>query len=290
MGNFVLFTDSSCDLPAKMAEELELTVLPLSFTMGGKEYRNTLDGSEMPVKEFYRRLRAGEPSTTAAVNVGAYLSAMEPVLKAGKDVLDLAFSSGLSNTCDAAQMACRELAEKYPERRVCAVDTLAASMGQGLLVYHAARLRKQGKSFDEVRGWVEQNKLKLCHWFTVDDLGHLRRGGRISAATALLGGMLNIKPVLHVDDAGHLVSVGKVRGRRSSLDALVNHMEQLAENPSEQVIFISHGDSREDAEYVAAEAKRRLGVKEAVINYCGPVIGAHSGPGTMALFFLGRHR
>ncbi|HBG55370.1 MAG TPA: fatty acid-binding protein DegV [Ruminococcaceae bacterium] len=290
MENFALVTDSSCDLPEKMAEELELTVLPLSFTMGGKEYRNTLDGREMPVEEFYRRLRAGEPCTTAAVNVGAYVSAMEPLLKEGRDVLNLAFSSGLSNTFNAAQMACRELAEKYPQRRIRAVDTLAASMGQGLLVYHAALLRLRGKSLDEVRTWVERNRLRMCHWFTVDDLNHLHRGGRISAATALFGTMLNIKPVLHVDDAGHLVSVGKARGRRASLDALVDRMEALAENPQEQIVFISHGDAPRDAEYVAGEVKRRLGVKETVINFCGPVIGAHSGPGTLALFFLGKHR
>lgn len=290
MNSFAIVTDSSCDLSARMAEELEISVLPLSFSMGGKEYRNDLDGREMPIRDFYARLRAGETSTTAAVNVESYLGVMEPLLREGKDVLNAAFSSGLSNTCNAAQMACRELAEKYPERKVFCVDTLAASLGQGMLVYYAARQRQAGKSIGEVRDWLEANKLHLCHWFTVDDLNHLKRGGRISAATALIGGMLNIKPVLHVDDEGHLVSMGKVRGRRASLNALADHMEQTATDPQDQTVFLSHGDTEQDAEYVAAEVKRRMGVKEVVINDVGPVIGSHSGPGTMALFFFGTHR
>lgn len=290
MDNFAIVTDSSCDLSAPMAEELELSVLPLSFSIGGKEYLNYLDGREMPLSDFYAHLRAGELSTTAAVNVESFISVTEPLLQQGKDVLNIAFSSGLSNTCNAAQMACRELAEKYPERKVYCVDTLSASLGQGMLVYYAVQQKRAGKSIEEVRDWLEQNKLHLCHWFTVDDLNHLKRGGRISAATALIGSMLNIKPVLHVDDEGHLISMGKARGRRASLDALADHMEQTAIDPQEQVVFISHGDSPEDAEYLAAEVKRRMGVKEVIANTIGPVIGSHSGPGTMALFFLGKQR
>lgn len=290
MDNFAIVTDSSCDLSAPMAEELELSVLPLSFSIGGKEYLNYLDGREMPLSDFYAHLRAGELSTTAAVNVESFISATEPLLQQGKDVLNIAFSSGLSNTCNAAQMACRELAEKYPERKVYCVDTLSASLGQGMLVYYAVQQKRAGKSIEEVRDWLEQNKLHLCHWFTVDDLNHLKRGGRISAATALIGSMLNIKPVLHVDDEGHLISMGKARGRRASLDALADRMEQTAIDPQEQVVFISHGDSPEDAEYLAAEVKRRMGVKEVIANTIGPVIGSHSGPGTMALFFLGKQR
>lgn len=290
MNDFTIITDSSCDLSAQMAEELELTVLPLSFHMGEKEYLNYLDGRDMSFENFYARLRAGEPSTTAAVNVETFAGAIEPVLQAGKDALVIAFSSGLSNTCNAAQMACAELAEKYPEQKVLCVDSLAASLGQGMLVYYAVQQKRAGKSLEEVRDWVEQNRLHLCHWFTVDDLNHLKRGGRISAATALIGSMLNIKPVLHVDDEGHLISMGKARGRKASLDALVDKMEQSAVNPQEQVVFLSHGDSQQDAEYVASEVKRRMGVKDVVINYVGPVIGSHSGPGTMALFFFGSHR
>lgn len=290
MADYVIVTDSSCDLPAGMAEELELVVLPLSFLLNGKEYRNYLDGREMPIEEFYRHIRAGEPCTTSAVNVDAYKSAMEPILAEGKDVLDIAFSSGLSATYNSAKIACEELSEKYPERTVRAVDTLCASLGQGLLVWLAAQKKRAGESLDEVRGWLEENKLHLCHWFTVDDLKHLRRGGRISGATALIGTMLSIKPVMHVDDEGHLIAMGKVRGRRASLDALADHMEQTAIDPASQTVFISHGDCPEDAEYLAGEIRRRMNVKEVVIGDVGPVIGAHSGPGTMALFFLGTTR
>ncbi len=290
MNDFVIVTDSSCDLTAEMARDLELTVLPLSFNLAEKEYRNYLDGRELSFQEFYRRIRAGEICTTSAVNVEAFTGAMEPILQSGKDVLCIAFSSGLSNTCNAAQMACKELAAKYPERRAYAVDTLCASLGQGLLIYHAVQKKRSGKNIDEVRAWLEENKLHLCHWFTVEDLNHLKRGGRISATTALIGTMLNIKPVLHVDDEGHLINVGKARGRRASLTALVDHMEETAIDPASQVVFISHGDSQKDADYVAEQVKSRFGVKTVVTNYVGPVIGAHSGPGTIALFFLGTHR
>lgn len=290
MNDFAVVTDSSCDLSAEMAQELDLTVLPLSFTIGGKEHLNYLDGRELPIHEYYERLRTGEPAQTSAVNVDSFVGAIEPLLKAGKDVLVAAFSSGLSNTCNAARMACEELAKKYPERKVVCVDTLCASLGQGMLIYYAVQKKCEGKSLEEVRNWIEENRLHLCHWFTVDDLNHLKRGGRISPATAFIGGMLNFKPVMHVDDEGHLAPVGKVRGRKTSLDALVDHMEETATEPKEQTVFLSHGDTPEDAEYVASEVKRRLGVKRVVINTIGPVIGTHSGPGTMALFFFGTHR
>nr|WP_319489395.1 DegV family protein [uncultured Caproiciproducens sp.] len=290
MKDFAIVTDSSCDLTAEMAKELELTVLPLSFNLMEKEYHNYLDGRELSFKEFYHHIRNGENCTTSAVNVEAFVSAIEPILQSGKDVLCIAFSSGLSNTCNAAKLACEELAPKYPDRKVYAVDTLCASLGEGLMVYHAVQEKRKGKNIDEVRSWLEENKLHLCHWFTVEDLNHLKRGGRISAATALIGTMLSIKPVLHVDDEGHLVNVGKARGRRPSLVALVDHMEETAIDPASQVVFISHGDSQEDADFVAHQVKTRLGVKTVVTNYVGPVIGAHSGPGTIALFFLGTHR
>ena len=215
MADYVIVTDSSCDLPDKLAKELEVVVLPLSFHMDGKDYRNYLDEREMPIGEFYSHIRAGELCITSAVNVNAYKSAMEPLLEQGKDILDIAFSSGLSATYSSAKIACEELAEKYPDRKVFAVDTLAASLGQGLLVSLAVEQKRAGKNIEELRDWVEQNKLHICHWFTVDDLNHLKRGGRISGATALLGTMLSIKPVMHVDDEGHLVPMGKVRGRRA---------------------------------------------------------------------------
>ena len=290
MGDYVIVTDSSCDLSAEMADELELSVLPLSFSIGGKEYLNYLDGREMPVIEFFRRLRLGEPASTAAVNVDAFVREMEPILQSGKDILNIAFSSGLSNTCHAAQMACAELAEKYPERKVVAVDSLSASLGQGMLIYYAVQKKRAGLTIEQLRDWVEENRLHMCHWFTVDDLNHLKRGGRVSATTALIGTMLSIKPVLHVDNEGHLINMGKTRGRRASLDALVDHMAETATDPQDQTVFISHGDTLADAGYVASEIKRRLGVKNVVINTIGPVVGTHSGPGTLALFFFGSHR
>lgn len=290
MQDYVILTDSAADLSADLVAELGVEVLPLSFTIGGQCYHNYPDNREIDLHVFYDRLRAGEVATTAAINAAEYTDALEPILQAGKDVLVLAFSSGLSATYQASVMAVEELREKYPERKLYTVDTLCASLGQGLLVYHAVQQQRMGKSIEEVRDWVEQNKLHLCHWFTVDDLHFLKRGGRVSAATAVLGSMLQIKPVLHVDDAGHLINMAKARGRAASLSALVDHMEQTAVRPGEQVIFISHGDCPEDARQVADDVKKRFGVERVVLNTIGPVIGAHSGPGTVALFFLGTKR
>ncbi|WP_191379300.1 DegV family protein [uncultured Flavonifractor sp.] len=290
MSDYVLLTDSSADLTAELVAELGVEVLPLSFHMGDKTYRNWPDNREIDPKDFYRRLRAGETATTSAVNVSDYTEAVEPLVQAGRDVLIIAFSSGLSATCHSAQIAAQELSERYPDRKIWVVDSLCASLGQGLLVWYAARMKAQGKSMEEVRDWLEDNKLHLCHWFTVDDLHFLKRGGRISPATAVVGTMLSIKPVMHVDDEGRLVKVGTARGRNASLKALVNHMEETAIDPGSQVVFISHGDCLEDAQKVADDVKRRFGVEQVVLNNVGPVIGAHSGPGTVALFFLGSKR
>ena len=290
MNDYVLLTDSSADLSDELVRELDIQVLPLFFTMGDKTYQNWPDNREMDPADFYRSLREGSVATTSAVNVGDYTEALTPILEAGKDVLILAFSSGLSATCHSALIAAQELGEQFPERKVYVVDTLCASLGQGLLVWYAARMRQEGKSLEEVRDWVEDNTLRLCHWFTVSDLMFLKRGGRISPATAMLGTMLSIKPVMHVDDEGHLTKVGTARGRGASLKALVDHMAETAIAPETQTVFISHGDCLADAQKVAQDVKARLGVKEVVINYVGPVIGAHSGPGTVALFFMGSKR
>ena len=290
MSEYVIVTDSSADLTAGMVEELGVEVLPLSFMVKGQTYRNYPDNREMDPGAFYAMLRAGEMATTAAVNVADYTSVLEPLLEQGKDVLVLAFSSGLSATYQSSVIAVEELRARFPERKIFTVDTLCASLGQGLLVYLAAKKQQAGASIEEVRDWAEGNKLHLCHWFTVDDLHFLKRGGRISAATAVVGSMLHIKPVLHVDDEGHLINMGKARGRGASLTALVDHMEETAIDPASQVVFISHGDCLADAEKVAGDVKKRFGVKEVVINHVGPVIGAHSGPGTLALFFLGSRR
>ena len=290
MSEFVILTDSSADLGADMAARLDVQVLPLSFTIRELTYHNFPDNHEMDPRVFYDMLRKGDVATTAAVNVSQYTEALEPLLQAGKDVLVLAFSSGLSATYSSSAVAVEELREKYPDRKLYTVDTLCASLGQGLIVYLAAYEREKGRSIEEVRDWVEQHKLNLCHQFTVDDLHFLKRGGRISATTAVLGSMLQIKPVLHVDDEGRLVNVGKARGRHASLKALVDKMELTAIDPKEQTVFISHGDCLEDAETVAQMVKDRMGVQEVYINYVGPVIGAHSGPGTLALFYVGTER
>lgn len=215
---------------------------------------------------------------------------MEPFLREGQDILLLVFSSGLSSTYQAATMAVEELSAQYPDRKMAAVDTRCASMGQGLLVYLAAKKRAEGKTMEEVRAWAEEERFHLCHWFTVDDLMYLKRGGRLNAATALVGTALGIKPVLHIDDDGHLINVGKARGRRGALTALVDRMAELAVDPEKNPVFISHGGCLDDAKMVEKLVKQRLGVKEVVISYVGPVIGAHTGPGVVALFFLGRER
>ena len=290
MSDYIIITDSSCDLPDNLVKALELEVLPLSFIMDGKTYRNWPDNREMSPDQFYGKEREGLMATTNAVNVGEAADAIEAVLKQGKDALILAFSSGLSTTCNSFQIAAQELAEQYPDRKIYVVDTLCASLGQGMFVYQAAKLRQEGRSMEEVRDWAEETKLRQCHYFTVDDLFFLKKGGRVSAATAVVGTMLQIKPVLHVDNEGHLINVAKARGRKASLTALVDKVGELAQDPASQTMFISNSDCLEDAQFVADEIKKRYGVKEIIINSIGPVIGAHTGPGCVALFFMGKHR
>ena len=290
MSEFVLMTDSSADLSQEMVQELGVTVLPLSFTIQGKVYRNYPDNREMDLPLFYDMLRAGELATTSAVNVAEYTQAVEPILQEKKDVLILAFSSGLSSTYQASVLAAEELREKYPDRKIYTVDTLCASLGQGLLVYLAVQEQRKGRSIEEVRDWAEGTKLHLCHQFTVDDLHFLKRGGRISATTAVVGSMLQIKPVLHVDNEGHLINIGKARGRQASLKALVDKMEKTVTEEGRKTVFISHGDCRKDAVTVADMVRERFGTQDIRINFVGPVIGAHSGPGTLALFYLGTER
>ena len=290
MSEFTILTDSSADLDAEMAQQLGVQVLPLTFTIEGSDYHNYPDNREMDPHLFYEKLRAGQVATTAAVNMNQYMEAIEPLLQAGQDVLVLAFSSGLSATYQASVLAVEELRERYPQRQIYTVDTLCASLGQGLLVYLAVQQQRAGADIRQVRDWAEENKLHLCHQFTVDDLMFLKRGGRISATTAVVGSMLQIKPVLHVDDKGHLINIGKARGRQASLRALVDKMAQTAVDPGKQTVFISHGDCLRDAETVANMVRERFGTQDIFINYVGPVIGAHSGPGTLALFYVGSKR
>ena len=290
MPDFVIMTDSSCDLPAALAEKMELTVLPLYVDVDGQKYVNYLDEREIAFSEIYAKLRTKCPAKTSAVNVNDFMGPMEAALSSGRDVLYIGFSSGLSSTYDAGVMAAKEMAERFPERKIFTVDSLCASLGQGLMVYLAWQQKQQGRTIEEVRDYVEDNKLHLCHWFTIDDLMFLKRGGRISGATAVVGSMLSIKPVMHVDNEGHLIKVGTARGRKASLKALADQAERLGVDLAGQTVFISHGDCIEDANFLADIMRARFGVKDFVINYVGPVIGAHSGPGTVALFFLGKER
>ena len=290
MREFVLFTDSSCDLPADLADQLGLAVVPLSVTVGEDTYKNYLDGREITAKAFYDAIRDGADVHTSAVNTQAFLDALRPVLEEGKDILYLGFSSGLSGTYSAGAAAVRELADAYPARKVYAVDTLCASMGQGLLLYLAAQKKAAGATIEQVRDYAEETKWKICHWFTVENLMHLKKGGRVSATAAIVGTVLNIKPVMHMDVLGKLAAVGKVRGRRASIRALFEKMREHVVHPEGQMIFISHGDCLADAERLQSMVENELGCRTFLINYVGTVIGSHSGPGTLALFFMGDHR
>lgn len=290
MRDYIILTDSCCDLTAELAEELGVDVLPLSLELSGQTYWNYLDGRDIPFGDFYARIRAGETATTAAINVGTFEERMRFHLSQGRDIVCISFSSALSATYQSACIAAQSMEEEFPEGHVYVVDSKCASLGQGLLVYLCALRKREGISAEELAAYAQEIRGQVCHWFTVDDLNHLRRGGRVSAAAALFGTMLSIKPVLHVDDEGRLIPMAKARGRKASLLALVDHMAQTAVDPAGQTVFISHGDCLADAQFVADAVQERLGVQDIRINYVGPVIGNHSGPGTVALFFLGKER
>lgn len=285
---YQIITDSSADLSAEMLTALGVRQVSLGMHFKGKTIQN---GTEVPFGEFYDALRNGENVTTFAANPEDWKAAILPALEQGKDAIIIAFSSGLSTTCQSAMIAAEELREEFPQRKIAVVDSLCASLGQGMLIWYAANKQQEGMEFEELITWLEENKGHLCHFFTVDDLMFLKRGGRISAATAVMGTMLNIKPVLHVDDEGHLINIGKVRGRKASLDALIAKAKELGD-PEElkKAAFLCHGDCIDDAKYVEKRLKEEFGTQFVHIDYTGTVIGAHSGPGTLALFFLGEHR
>lgn len=285
--SYQIITDSCCDFTKEMYEKLGLVVAPLMVNFRGQTYPDRNDES---LKDMYAGLRAGEVATTSAANPEQWQELMEPYLQKGEDLLVLAFSSGLSTTYQSASMAADELKAMYPDRTISVVDSLCASLGEGLLAYYACKKRDEGMSLQELTQWLLDNRLHLCHWFTVDDLMYLKRGGRVSAATAIMGTMLNIKPVLHVDNEGHLINVGKARGRKASIQAMAKKVAELGAGYDNSTMFISHGDCLEDAEYLAGLLKEQYGAKEVYINYVGAVIGSHSGPGTLALFFMGEHR
>lgn len=288
MRDYVILTDSCCDFSARMAEELELTVLPLSFTMEGREYFNYPDNRDIAPAEFYSKIRSGALGTTSAINVAAFQTAMEPLVEAGRDILCISFSSNLSTTYQSACIAAQEVQAAHPGCKILVADSRAASLGQGLLVYLAVQEKRKGRSLEELHSYVEEMRDHICHWFTVDDLNHLKRGGRVSAAAALVGTMLQMKPVLRVDEEGRLIPMQKVRGRKASIASLLEKMDELAEDAS--VVFISHGDCEADARSLEKMIREKYPVKTFVLNYVGPVIGNHSGPGTLALFFQGKHK
>ena len=286
--NYQIITDSACDLPQQMLRELNLVTVPLVVNFRGEARNDSV--ADAQVKELYNAMRGGEVATTSAVNPDGWAKVIAPSLAAGKDALVLAFSSGLSTTYQSAVIAANELMDSYPDRKVIVVDTCAAALGQGLLVWHTCKKRDQGLSLEELAAWVEDAKNHTCHWFTVDDLVYLKRGGRVSAATAVLGAMLNIKPVLHVNNDGHLISMVKARGRKAAINTLASKMGELAGDWDNSTVFICHADALEDAQKLAAMVKEKYGVKDAFIGNLGAVIGSHAGPGTLALFFMGNEK
>jgi DegV family protein with EDD domain len=285
--SYQIITDSCCDFTKEQYAKLGIAYVPLTLLYKGQEHEGFTEAEDL--RAFYDGIRAGEMPTTSAVNPTGWAKVMEPVLAAGQDVLCMTFSSGLSTTHQSAVIAAEELREKYPQRKIHVVDTLCAALGQGLLVYKACEQRDRGLSLEELTAWVEENKLKLCHWVTINDLNHLKRGGRVSATTAFVGGMLNIKPIIIMDNDGKLATVGKCRGRKAAMEQLVKKL--CEEGTDVQTIFIAHGDCPEDAAALEQLCREKCpAVKNVLTGYVGGVIGAHTGPGVLVVFFLGRHR
>jgi len=288
---FELVTDSSCNLTDEMIERFGLHILPLTFMSGDEQYYSYEKGQKSDLKAFFKMMRDGKVFTTSLPNQEFSEELLRGLLDEGKDILYIGFSSGLSGTYEATAAMLDDMRKSYPTQKIMHVDTLAAAMGEGLLVYKAALLAEAGATIEETHAWVEENKLNLAHWFTVDDLMFLFRGGRVSRTSAWAGSLLNIKPVLHVDDAGKLIPMEKVRGRKKSIQALVKHMKESAQAPAQdQTVFISHGDCEDDVKYLCELIRDELGCTDIHYNILDPVIGAHAGPGTVALFFFADKR
>lgn len=285
--SYKLYSDSTCDLSKEILDTMDVRLFQLAFEVDGKTYI----GDEMGLPQFYNAMRNGAMTKTSQVSPQTYEEEFEKCIKEGYDILHLGFSSGLSGSYQAACIAKETLLEKYPKAKIVIVDSLCASTGQGLLLIKADKLRRSGMGLDELGAWLEENKYHTCHVFTVDDLEYLRRGGRVSRTAAVAGSLLGIKPILHVDNDGHLIPLGKVRGRRQSLDKLIELIKERCGNWDNSEVCICHGDALADAEYCAGKMKELFGKKTKVhICYTGAVIGAHSGPGTIALFFMGDKR
>jgi len=288
MSEFVIHTDSSCDIdPALLCEwGVPYVSLTLRFDGEDKEYFD----DKIDPKEFYNRMRDGGVAKTAAINSEIFTASFEKVLSDGKDLIYFGLSSGLSTTFNSARLAAEALREKYPERKIFIIDSRTASAGTGLFLYLLVQKKNAGATIEEVVEYAESLIPKLCHWFTVDDLVYLKRGGRVSAAAAFFGNALGIKPVLHVDDEGHLTPTAKIRGRKMAIKTLADKYTELADDPENGTIFISHGDCIDEGEQLAGIIKEKHGANVEIITHVGPVIGAHSGPGTIALFFVGKER
>jgi len=287
---FEIFTDSSANLTNDLIDRYNINIISLIFISKNKEYVSYEKNSDNDLKKFYDMLRNKEELTTSCINTETFIKAFEPVLKQGKDLLYIGFSSALSGTYYAGEKAIEELRKKYPERKLLCTNTLGASLGEGLLVLYAARMREEGKSIDEIFAWEEENRLKLCHYFTVDDLYYLFKGGRVTKSNYLIANIINLKPIMHMDDFGRLIPINKVIGRRKSISALADMVVTNIIEPEKQTVCISHGDCKEDIDLLMEKINAKIKVKEWIINYVDPVVGAHSGPGTIAIFFLGEKR
>lgn len=286
---YQLFCDSNSEIPYWFADENGLKVVSMPYVLDDKEYYYDL-GRNTDFKHFFQREREGSMPTTAALNVENYLEIYEPTLKEGTDILMISFSSALSGTHESLEQARLQLLEKYPERSFKVVNTLGISMGAGLLVYYATKMWKDGASQEKIIKWVEDNRQKVHHWFTVNDLNHLKRGGRLSGAAAFMGTMLDIKPIITVNSEGKLVVFEKAKGRKKSLKALAEKFNEYVEKPEEQLVVVLHGDAEEDGQYLVDLIKEMCTPKEIWLNYVGPVIGTHCGPGTIGLLFMGKER
>ncbi len=286
MSDYVLITDSTADLPFDLANELEIEIVKMGFSIDGKNY---LDG-DISAKEFYGKLREKVAATTSQINPEKFMEVFSGYLEQGKDILCVSLSSGISGTYNSAKIAAEELSGKYPDRKIKVIDSMCASLGEGLLVYYMANKKKNGVSLDELVAWAEENKLKVCHWFTVDDLYHLKRGGRISSTAAVFGSMLGIKPVMHVSDEGKLAPVDKARGRQKSIDSLISKIGEIGIDLENQVIFISQADCEDEVNKMVQSIKNQFKVKDVIVGNIGSVIGSHAGAGTIALFFMGTKR
>lgn len=289
MKDFVLMTDSSTDLPKTYYEEFDVELIPIRYVLDGVEYKDD-GGASMEYGQFYERIRAGSMSTTSLINREEYTQAFEKFLSDGRDVLYISISSGISGSYQSAMGAAEELSEKYPERRLYVCDGLCASMGGAILVHLARKMRDDGKSIDEVRDWVEENKLRVIHLYTVGDLMFLKRSGRISSSAAVLGSLLGVKPMLDVDADGRLRACKKMRGRRGALEGLVDWADEFTESDEMEILAVSHADCEQDAMALIEKLRKKYKIKEVLVNYIGPVIGSHSGPDTVAIFFLGKAR